>query len=272
MANGTEVASIPGLQELGNMLDFGSNLQRLQALFGASNQQPSSNTQPASTAQTGSASSAQTGISASEAQSQADKATATKPTPPPQGLASPMLDQHEFGHWNDGAFCGLATMVMMMQANGLERGTSHADLEHYASRIYNKDAGGTSGAAMATYLRNEGMDQSSFTTTGNANRLVKSLQSGQPVPLGVVKMKGEITRLKGGSSERYPYLKVGDRHEKRFGNSGHWVLVTRFEGKAESPTAYYVNDPDVGGELKCTPAEISEIAAGEGNYWMVEQR
>jgi hypothetical protein len=125
---------------------------------------------------------------------------------------------------------------------------------------------------MAQYLADEGLEDSSFTTQGTTTRLIRSLQAGQPVPFGVLHIKGEVTRLKGGSSQRYPHLKVGQRHEHRFGESGHWVLVTRFEGKADNPTAYYLNDPDMGGELKCTPAQLEAIGEGDGKYWMIEQK
>ncbi len=181
------------------------------------------------------------------------------------------MDQHEFDHQNSGAFCGLATMAMMLQANGKDAGTSHPELNEYARSIYTAGKG-TSGAAMAAYLRREGLDDSSFVTNGTRSRLVESLESGQPVPLGVVMCAGEVSRLKGGSSERYPHLEVGDRHHHKFGASGHWVLVTRFEGKPEKPSAFYVNDPDLGGQLKVTPAELEQMASGEGQYWMVEQR
>ena len=253
-ATDTKMAGMPNHSGLGGLVDWGSNLQRIQALFGDEKDQKGGDST--------------TGISASEAQSKGERVPTTKP----QGLKSPMLDQHEFGHWNDGSFCGLATMVMMMQANGLEGGTSISELDQYASKIYNKDAGGTSGTAMAQYLAGEGLADSSFTTQGTTTRLIRSLQAGQPVPFGVLHIKGEVTRLKGGSSQRYPNLKVGERHEHRFGESGHWVLVTRFEGKADNPTAYYLNDPDMGGELKCTPAELEAIGEGDGKYWMIEQK
>lgn len=250
IAGDNAVAGLPGLSGLS--MDWGSNLQRIQQIFGNGSQ-----------GQTAAPKGAVSGSSSTD-----KKAEATTP----KGLDAPMIDQHEFDHWNRGAFCGLATMAMMLQANGKNAGTSTADLNQYASAMYNKNAGGTSGRAMAAYLRKEGLKDSSFTTRGTTSRLVQSLQSGQTVPLGVVHTAGEVTKLEGGKSARYPNLKVGDRHFHKFQGSGHWLLVTRFEGKPEKPTSFYVNDPDLGGELRCTMAELDAMAAGSGQYWMVEQR
>ena len=182
-----------------------------------------------------------------------------------------MLDQHQFNHWNSGAFCGLATMAMMLQANGKEAGTSTQDLNRYAAAMYTPGKG-TSGSLMANYLRDQGLEGSSFTTTGTTTRLVQSLQQGQTVPFGVVLTDGQVTKLEGGQSQRYPDRRVGDPHYHKFGASGHWVLVTRFEGKPEKPTAFIVNDPDLGGELRCTPEQLESMGVANGNYWMVEQQ
>lgn len=253
------VADIQGLSGVQGLMDWGSNLERIQALFGQGGGDSAQSTRsevPASATNT-----------AVDVSTKEEKSTAA-----PRGLDAPMLDQNEFDHWNRGAFCGLATMAMMLQANGKNAGTAPADLEQYAGAIYNKSAGGTSGAAMAGYLREQGLENSSFTTKGTTSRLVSSLQAGQTVPFGVLHSAGEVTRLKGGQSARYRHLKVGDRHYHQFQGSGHWLLVTRFEGKPDKPTAFYVNDPDLGGELKCTLAELEAMADGDGNYWMVEQR
>jgi hypothetical protein len=266
MTAGLQLPGMEGLQE------FGSNFMRLQQLF---SQRESEALAPANAPANAPADVKSVEQAGSTPTLKKDKA-ATKPTvETPKGLASPMLDQHQFDHWNNDAFCGLATTVMMLQANGQDAGTSTRELNEYASQMYNKSAGGTSGSEMAKFLRSNGIKDSTFTTEGTTSRLVDSLESGQPVPFGVVKTIGEITRLEGGSSDRYTEKRVGDRHYRDFmkgGGSGHWVLVTRFEGKPEKPSAFYVNDPDLGGELKCTLAEITQMGGGAGNYWMVEQR
>ena len=188
----------------------------------------------------------------------------------PNGGSIPVIDQHELDHWNNGAFCGIATMVMMMRANQISQGTSNADLNQLASQVYHPGQG-TSGAQMAAVLRQRGLKDSQYTTTGTFQKLVQSLDKGQTVPFGVVRCEGTITRLEGGSSERYRSARVGDQHYRQFGASGHWVLVVRYEGKAEAPSAFIVNDPDLGGELRCTPGQLDSMGAKSGNYWMVHQ-
>lgn len=187
-----------------------------------------------------------------------------------KGRDTPIVDQHELDHARNWAFCGVATLVMMLRANGIEQGTSHGDLNQLAGRVYHTGSG-TSGADMAGVLRERGLKDSTYTTTGTTSRLVASLDKGQPVPFGVMSVHGTVTRLEGGQSERYRHRKVGDTHQRQFPGSGHWVIVTRYEGKAEQPTAYFVNDPDLGGELRCTPAQLDQMGMGSGSYWMVHQ-
>ena len=186
------------------------------------------------------------------------------------GQGAPIIDQHELDHWNNGAFCGIATMIMMLQANDLTQGTSNGELNALSDRVYHPGQG-TSGAQMAGVLRERGLKDSTYTTTGSRQTLIQTLERGQTVPFGVLHSEGEITRLEGGSSQRYPHARVGEQHHHRFGPSGHWVLVTRYEGKPEAPTAYRVNDPDLGGELRCTPAQLDAMGQGSGDYWMVHQ-
>jgi len=249
MLDGTAIAGLPGLSGL--VKEFGSNWERMQKLFGGHQQQAPSTTPAIQQPSTGS--------------------TESSVAPNPQGLDAPIVDQHQFNHWNKGNLCGLATMVMMLRANGKEAGTSTAELNDYASQMY-IPGNGTSGSHMAEYLRGQGLKDSSFTLSGTTTRLVQSLQEGQAVPFGVVLTDGEVTKLEGGQSQRYPGRRVGDRHYRKFGGSGHWILVTRFEGKPEKPTAFYVNDPDLGGELRCTPGELEAMGDGSGDFWMVEQR
>lgn len=187
-----------------------------------------------------------------------------------QGSDVPMIDQHELDHWNNGAFCGIATMIMMLKAAGVNQGTSNADLNALADRVYTPGKG-SSGALMARVLNEKGAENAGFTTGGSVNSMVKALDKGKQVPFGVVLCDGTVTKLEGGSSKRYGGTKVGDAHYHKFGASGHWVLVTGYEGKPEAPTAFYVNDPDLGGEMKCTPDQIIRMGAGNGAFWMIGQ-
>ena len=195
---------------------------------------------------------------------------APKKEQPKDNSSVPIIDQHELDHGNNGAFCGLATMIMMLRGNGIEQGSDHASLNQLADRVYHPGQG-TSGAQMAQVLREKGLEDSSYTTTGGMSGVTSSLDKGQTVPFGVVHAEGTVTKLEGGSSERYPSTKVGDEHYHKFGGSGHWLLITRYEGKPEAPSVFYVNDPDLGGELRCTRAQIEAMGAGNGNFWMVQQ-
>ena len=187
-----------------------------------------------------------------------------------QGKEVPIVDQHELPHDRSWAFCGVATLIMMLRANGISQGSGTADLNGLADRVYHTGVG-TSGADMAGVLRDRGLKDSTYTTTGSASTLLDSLDGGQPVPFGVMSVDGVVTKLEGGSSQRYSDRRVGDRHSRSFPGSGHWVLVTRYEGKRERPTAFFVNDPDLGGELRCTPAQLDRMGEGSGSFWMVHQ-
>ena len=73
------------------------------------------------------------------------------------------------------------------------------------------------------------------------------------------------------ASRNYPGLKVGDRQKRHF-DGGPWGLVTGFEGKPEAPTAFLVNDPDTGAQLRMTPDELEKSAqanAQGSGIWMV---
>lgn len=83
---------------------------------------------------------------------------------------APIIDQYELNHSNNGAFCGIATMVMMLHANNLSQGTSRADLNAMAARVYHPGKG-TSGSAMAGVLRERGLKDSTCTTAGTQRAL-----------------------------------------------------------------------------------------------------
>jgi len=186
------------------------------------------------------------------------------------GRDAPMLDQHELDHWNRGAFCGLATLIMMLRANGQRQGSDTASLNGLASEVY-VPRKGSSGADMAGLLRERGLSGSTFTTSGTTAHVLDTLDQGQTVPFGVVLTEGTVTKLEGGASTRYPHRRVGDVHFRQFGPSGHWVLITRYEGPREKPTAYRVNDPDLGGEMRCTPDQLARMGGGSGAFYAIHQ-
>ena len=159
---------------------------------------------------------------------------------------------------------------MMAQANGWSIGTEYADLEYLREKMYYPGQG-TSGADMASYLRSQGLGKSYFTTGGTEQDVIESLKSGQPVPFGVVSTHGQIVEIREGGSTNYPNARSGDSHHRVFGENGHWVLITGTEGDPDNPSAYIVNDPDLGGQLRVTPSQLSQMGAGSGNFWLVGQ-
>ena len=112
-------------------------------------------------------------------------------------------------------------MVMMMRANQISQGTSNG-FESVGQSGVSPWSRNTSGAQMAAVLRQRGLKDSQYTTTGTFQKLVQSLDKGQTVPFGVVRCEGPspVSRV------------VVERSEARglaisttaSGGSGHWVL------------------------------------------------
>ena len=160
---------------------------------------------------------------------------------------------------------------MMAQANGSKIGTGYKDLDRVGRQMYFPGQG-TSGQAMAQFLRDQGMENSNYTTTGTLDDVNRSLKAGQPVPLGVLSSQGTIHAMgNGGYSARYGQRRVNQTHSKSFGPGGHWVLVTGAEGNPDNPSAYIVNDPDLGGQLRVTPSQLSSMGVANGAFWIVRQ-
>jgi hypothetical protein len=184
---------------------------------------------------------------------------------------TPTVDQHRLNHERDWAFCGIATMLMVLKANGKNPPTqTRADVQRLAEGIYYTGSG-TSGAGMAQRLRDNGLSNANYTTTGTLSQIISTLDQGQPVPLGIVHSEGTVVDLPSGGSSRYPNLRIGDSHYKKFGGSGHWLLVVGYEGDKKNPSAFLFNDPDVGGKLRVSKAGLEAMGVGNGNMWMVKQ-
>ena len=185
---------------------------------------------------------------------------------------TPIIDQHQLNHERNWAFCGIASMLMVLEANGQNPAAeTRAEIQSWAQGIY-VSGEGTSGAGMAQRLRDNGVDDARFTLTGTSSRIVDTLDKGQPVPLGVLHVEGTVVKLKDGRSQRYPHRQVGDQHYRDFSRgSGHWVVVIDYEGEKENPTHFLVNDPDVGGTLRVSKAGLEDMGVGNGNMWTVYQ-
>ena len=207
---------------------------------------------------------------------EAQRTLAPEPEPaieaPEQAAPSDVapIDQHKFDHERSWGFCGIATMAMAMRHHGIEAPTgSRAELNQLARGMYIRGKG-TSGRGMARNMRRAGIDGASFTMNGATSNIVEQLQAGGVVPMGVTNIDGVVEQLPE-ASRNYPGLKVGDRQRRHF-DDGHWVLVTGFEGKPEAPTAFLVNDPDTGAQLRMTPAELEKSAQADATgsgMWMV---
>ena len=184
---------------------------------------------------------------------------------------TPLIDQHRLNHERNWAFCGIASMIMVLKANGKNPPTqTRADIQKLAQGIYITGTG-TSGAGMAQRLRDNGLSNAEYTTTGTIDQIVATLDKGQPVPLGVTHSEGTVVELGQGGSKRYSHLRVGDKHYKTFSGSGHWLVVTSYEGDSKNPSSFTFHDPDVGGKLEVSRSGLASMAEGSGNMWMVTQ-
>ncbi|MEO0460378.1 MAG: peptidoglycan-binding protein [Myxococcota bacterium] len=169
----------------------------------------------------------------------------------------PMVDQYTLNHPRDWAFCGIATTMTVLDANDLPvPANNEAALSEFAAPMYIPGQG-TFGGGMAQVLRDAGLSSAEFTTTGSIADITSTLDSGQPVPLGVWSAAGEVIEVPNGQSSRYPNLSVGDRHQHTFGPSGHWLVVDGYEGSADNPSHFTVSDPDSGTRL-ASPRQSSK--------------
>jgi hypothetical protein len=159
--------------------------------------------------------------------------------------------------------------MMVLQSQGQSSPPTRANLDAISREMYIPGQG-TSGAAMARYLTQKGLP-SNYTTAGRTSDLVASLQQGRPVPLGVIDFGGNVQKLDSPSA-RYPSLREGQDYSHRYGASGHWVVVTGFQGPANNPTHFIANDPDTGATVRLSRAQLERHAGGNGSMWMVTAR
>ncbi|MEL6547226.1 MAG: peptidoglycan-binding protein [Myxococcota bacterium] len=184
-------------------------------------------------------------------------------------VETPMVDQNTLNHPRSWAFCGIATTMMVLDANDLPLpANSEQALTDFSSGMYIPGSG-TSGAGMAQALRDRGLE-AQYTQTGSASDITATLDRGQPVPVGVLSVSGEVIELPNGRSARYDGLRPGDDHQHTFGESGHWLVVDGYEGSADSPSHFTVSDPDSGARLRMSAAEFRAMAGVDGDVWMVE--
>ena len=186
-------------------------------------------------------------------------------------MSSETVDQYSLDHHRNWAYCGIATTLMLLRANGMsDEASTHRDMQSLAAQVYVTGAG-TDVDKMAKVLRDRGLEDAKSTRNGSMAQLLDTLDKGQPVPFGVVHSEGRVTKVNAGGSKRYPGLKAGSEHYKTFGPAGHWVLVTGYEGSRENPTHFIINDPDMGGQLRATRAQLERMGIGSGNFYQVTQ-
>lgn len=185
---------------------------------------------------------------------------------------SETVDQHKLSYSRGWAYCGIATSLMMLYANGKgDKNNVSRERDQLVSEMYHVGVG-TDVDGMASALRKRGLTNSQSTRNGNFNQLLDSLDAGQPVPFGIMHMNGTIVKLNKSGSSQYPHKREGDRHQRTYGNSGHWVLVVDYEGSRENPTHFILNDPDLGGQIRTSKAELESMGLGNGNFFQVYQK
>ena len=176
---------------------------------------------------------------------------------------SETVDQYALPHSRNWAYCGVATSIMLLRANGGSPPANlQQDMTELASEIY-VTGSGSDVDLMAQALRERGLENATSTRTGNFEQLLDTLDSGQPVPFGVTHTKGQVIKLNSGGSTNYPHLQVGNQHEAQYPGSGHWVLVVGYEGSRENPTHFIYNDPAVGGQLRVTKDALGRMGVGK---------
>ena len=180
---------------------------------------------------------------------------------------SETVEQYKMGTGRTYAHCGIATSLMLLQANG--KGDM-GDANQLVSEMYIHGSG-TDVDLMAKSLRKRGLDNAQSTRSGTWGALMATLQKGQPVPFGVTHCTGEIVKMNTNPSKYFAHKRPGDRYSDDFPGSGHWILVVGFEGSPENPTHFLYNDPHLGGQVRATKSELERMGVGNGQFFQITQ-
>ena len=184
-----------------------------------------------------------------------------------KALNSETVEQHHMPTNRPGAHCGIATALMLLQANG--KGDM-GDANQLVSEMYIL-GDGTDVDLMGQALRKRGLKNAESTRSGTWTQLMDTLKKGQPVPFGVNYSVGTVVKMNSRPSKYYSHLRPGDRYEDSFPGAGHWILVVGFEGSVENPTHFLYNDPNLGGQVRASKAELEKMGVGNGQFWQVTQ-
>lgn len=187
-----------------------------------------------------------------------------------QARRTPIIDQHKLNHWNNANFCGIATLIGALIANGKSFSySSSSDIEALSKGIYIPGEG-TIGAGIAMRMREYGIPGSTYTREGTLRDMTRTVDAGNPCPIGVMSMSGTVVRFgSAGRSERYPSLRIGSEHNKQYDISGHWTTAVGYDGSPTNPSAIYLNDPDTGARLKLTKSQFLKSAEDNG-IWLIK--
>lgn len=185
---------------------------------------------------------------------------------------SETIEQHRLPTSRGWAYCGIATSMMLLHANGKGNPDQRqAEMNALVSEMYIPGKG-SSVTEMAKSMRKRGLDKAKGTTSGTFAQLIRTLDSGQPVPFGIAHVKGTVVKMNKSVPSKYnSHLKPGASYQRKFGVSGHWVLVVGYEGTPENPTHFIYNDPDLGGQLKSNKADFERMGVGNGQFFQVYQ-
>ena len=117
---------------------------------------------------------------------------------------SETVEQYKMGTGRTYAHCGIATSLMLLQANG--KGDM-GDANQLVSEMY-VHGSGTDVDLMAKSLRKRGLDNAQSTRSGTWGQLMTTLQKGQPVPFGVTHCTGEIVKMNTNPSKYFLHTNV----------------------------------------------------------------
>ena len=181
-------------------------------------------------------------------------------------LETPMVAKSAIQTPKERRSSGLASTMMVLQGAGKDKAAQRLAGDEKAAALADPQRK-TSGAAIADSLSDKGLP-SKFKPEGDQKDLVKAIDNGQPVPLHMSGLKGEVTQIPGAAKTKQG-LRVGDTLNRDGDNAKDWVTVTGYSGPASNPTSYTVNDPRSGAVVQVQAERLEKMAGGKGAMRMV---
>ena len=184
---------------------------------------------------------------------------------------APIIDQHRMNSAFKGGYCGIATLLSTLQANGIDPGVNinnRAQLDAYAEDMY-VPGKGVVPAKVAARMRESGLENARFSMEGSVQSVAAQVAAGKPMPVGFASMGGQIADLPQ-KSKRYGHLQEGSQHFHQYGEAGHWATVVGVEGDPKNPTHFLVNDSDTGAQIRMTTAEFEQHTKARDGIWDIK--